>query len=208
MKYGSNYWEAFSPKMKRNVRFFSDLEYDHWILVETDPNIKHFCEQPLKIDMIIDDKKLESIFDMWIQYKDGQEVFVEVKYSDELNPEHRNYQRVKRQTEVQSEWCRLNHKNYKIQTDREIRDNRVYLENMRTLLPFARHRAVETDQQNVLKVLDDQTMTIAQIQNALNQIALPRLRASIYLMIYNGRLTSSNITDCILGKNTEVMKHA
>ncbi|MED0708838.1 DDE-type integrase/transposase/recombinase [Aneurinibacillus aneurinilyticus] len=45
--YGSNYWEVYSPKIKRNVHLFSDLEYDHWVSVETNPQIKAFCEQPV-----------------------------------------------------------------------------------------------------------------------------------------------------------------
>lgn len=31
-KFGNHYWESYSPKLKRN-----DLEYDFWVLVETDP---------------------------------------------------------------------------------------------------------------------------------------------------------------------------
>ncbi len=50
-RYGNNYWEAFSNKMNRDVRFFSDLEYDHWILVEADLDIVAFCEQPMRIQV-------------------------------------------------------------------------------------------------------------------------------------------------------------
>jgi hypothetical protein len=48
-KYGSNYWEVYSPKVKRIIRLFSDLEYDHWVLVENNPSVTSFCEQPLRI---------------------------------------------------------------------------------------------------------------------------------------------------------------
>lgn len=27
MKFSNNYWEVYSPKLKRNVRLFSDFEY-------------------------------------------------------------------------------------------------------------------------------------------------------------------------------------
>jgi hypothetical protein len=64
-KYGSNYWEAMSVKMNRDVRFFSDLEYDNWILVECDPNIIRFCEQPMRIKIEWQYVWVESIFDMW-----------------------------------------------------------------------------------------------------------------------------------------------
>jgi hypothetical protein len=83
-RYGSNYWEVYSPKIGRNVRLFSDLEYDHWVMVETNPKIKTFCEQPLRIVEYIDGKRHESIFDMWVQWEDGTEMFIEVKYQKDL----------------------------------------------------------------------------------------------------------------------------
>ncbi|WP_350302699.1 hypothetical protein [Peribacillus frigoritolerans] len=49
-KFGNNYWEAYSPKVKRNVRLFSDLEYDFWVLIETNPQISTYCERPLEIE--------------------------------------------------------------------------------------------------------------------------------------------------------------
>lgn len=102
-RYGNNYWEGKSLKLKRNVHLFSDLEYDHWLLIETDPKVNSYCEQPLRIKQYIDGEWVESIFDMWIEWNDGSETFIEVKYSDELDPKHPNYQRVKRQTEA---FCR------------------------------------------------------------------------------------------------------
>ncbi|KRE38153.1 hypothetical protein ASG81_19960 [Paenibacillus sp. Soil522] len=82
MRYGSNYWESFSPKLNRNVRF-SDLEYDHWVLLEANHNVKIFCEQPLRIKHLFNGELAESIFDMWVKYQDGSESFIEVKYSNE-----------------------------------------------------------------------------------------------------------------------------
>ncbi|GAK43412.1 hypothetical protein TCA2_5909 [Paenibacillus sp. TCA20] len=43
---GSSYWERYSYKLQKDVQLFGDLKYDHWILVETDPNILKFCERP------------------------------------------------------------------------------------------------------------------------------------------------------------------
>lgn len=208
-RYGNNYWEAYSPKMKRDVRLFSDLEYDHWILVETNPRVKFFCEQPLRIETSIDRKSTESIFDMWIEWKDGQETFVEVKYAAELNPGHKNYERVRQQTAVQREWCRLNGKSYQIRTDRESRGNRLYLENMRTLLPYAcqRKSPIDTDCRHILRILQEQSMSIQDIQERLPSIPVPRLRESIYRLIYDGVLVPINIEHTPLGKHTEVRCH-
>ncbi|GED27340.1 hypothetical protein BAG01nite_34420 [Brevibacillus agri] len=73
MKYGSNYWEQFGPKIGRNVRLFSDLEHDHWILVETNSDIVDFCEQPLETSVLVDGSHVKSVPDMWVRYKNGNE---------------------------------------------------------------------------------------------------------------------------------------
>lgn len=101
--FGSNFWDAYSPKIKRDVNFYSDLEYDHWILVETDSRIKNFCEQPLKIEGLYNGKKAESIFDMWVQWDDGVNEFIEIKYSKDLIPKSKQYDRVKKQITLQQE---------------------------------------------------------------------------------------------------------
>jgi hypothetical protein len=81
-KYGNNYWVSYSSKLGRNVRLFSDLEYDHWLLIETDPFIVSFCEQPLCIRQEMETDFVESIFDMWTIDVNGTETFIEVKYAN------------------------------------------------------------------------------------------------------------------------------
>lgn len=72
-KFGSNYWEVSSPKLKRIVRLFSDLEYKNWILIEMNPQIISFCEQQLTIKGYIDRKLKKFIFGMWVLYDDTEE---------------------------------------------------------------------------------------------------------------------------------------
>ena len=48
-RFGNNIWISYSPKLNRNITLYSDLEYDHWILIENDKNIKSFCEQPYHV---------------------------------------------------------------------------------------------------------------------------------------------------------------
>jgi hypothetical protein len=207
-RYGNNYWEGFSPKLKRNVRFFSDLEYEHWILVETNPSVETFCEQPLRIKQHLNGEWIESIFDMWVKFHDGNEIFVEVKYSEELDPNHKNFNRVKRQTDVQKEWCQSNGKKHSIQTEKEIRGNRVYLENMRYLLPFARqHKSAEKIVTQIVKFLKKGSLSIEDIQKGLSEIPTNTLRGCIYCLLYEGILYSENINYVPLGKQTVVKYH-
>lgn len=105
MKYGSNYWEGYSPKVKRTVRFFSDLEYDHWVMVETNPNIETFCEQPIRIKQILNEEISESVIDMWVRYKNGEEIFFEIKYLSELDKRNPKSARAIKQIAAQKTWC-------------------------------------------------------------------------------------------------------
>ncbi|PKC50585.1 hypothetical protein RhiirA1_485909, partial [Rhizophagus irregularis] len=79
----------------------SDLEYDHWLCVECNPNIINFCEQPFEIKQMINQKRYASIPDMWILYADGTEEIREVKYErDRMN------EKVQRQIKIQQTYCK------------------------------------------------------------------------------------------------------
>jgi hypothetical protein len=206
--YGNNYWEGFSPKLKRNVRFFSDLEYEHWILVETNPMVVSFCEQPLRIKQCLNGEWIESIFDMWIKYCDGNETFIEVKYSEELESNHKNYERVKRQITAQKEWCKSNGKKHLIQTEKEIRGNRIFLENMRYLLPFVRQRTNSEKLANqIIELSKKENLKVVDVQNSLPNIPIRKIRECIYCLLYQGVLRSENIQYIPLGKQTVVKYH-
>ncbi|MEI4620242.1 TnsA endonuclease N-terminal domain-containing protein [Bacillus cereus] len=83
-KYGNNRWVTYSSKLQREVFLFSDLEYEHWLMVESNPKIINFCEQPLVMTACINGKSVTSIVDMWVKYSDGSEEFIEIKYSSDL----------------------------------------------------------------------------------------------------------------------------
>lgn len=138
MKYGSNYWEVYSPKIGRKVKFFSDLEYDNWLHIETNPNIISFCEQPLKIRVYDNQKFKESIFDMWVLYKDNTEEFMEIKYQSELKGLSKRSNRSINQIKIQKKWCLENNYKYSVITDKEIRKDPIYLNNLKQIISQVR----------------------------------------------------------------------
>jgi hypothetical protein len=100
-KYGNNYWTGYSYKMLRTVELFSDLEYDHWLLVECNPKIKKFCEQPLIIEETINGEQFHSIPDMWVLNDKNEESIIEIKYLNVLSKEHPKYLQTMRQIAIQ-----------------------------------------------------------------------------------------------------------
>ncbi|QHW34843.1 hypothetical protein GZH47_31330 [Paenibacillus rhizovicinus] len=207
-KYGSNYWKATSRKIKRRVEFFSDLEYDHWILVESNPNIVSFCEQPLRIRHTHKGEIVESVFDMWVLYSDGTEKFIEVKY--EWDFDSRNPKSIKtiRQTGAQEDWCLLNNKPYEIMTDTKIRSNALLLSNLKQIISYTRNRLVpiELDQFQITRLVRNRRLTIGEIQRDLHSLKPQRILESICNLIYSGHL-DANIEECLIGPSLEVWLH-
>lgn len=196
-RYGNNHWIVYSLKLKRNVNLFSDLEFDNWILIETNPNVKTFCEQPH--EAVIEGDQETSIFDMWALTLDGQEIFFEIKYEQDLNKEE-----VVQQIDIQKRWCEIHGKKHQIRTEKDIRNNEIYLENLKDLLPYVLNNSdiVEIDRFKVLTGLKEGTKTIMELNQLLN-IGLPRLYEAVGCLIYSGDITAS-IDKEYFGFETEV----
>lgn len=200
-KFRNNYWEIYSPKVKRNVRLFSDLEYDFWVLIETNPQIRAFCERPLEIEQFYEEKLVKVMFDMWIKWENGDEQFIEIKYSNQS----RNPDRATRNTLLQQQWCTNNRKNFVIKTEKDIRRNNILLSNMKTLLPYISNRPhpVETDLYKVKRQLSKiKKSSIAELDRQLD-IDPIRIRESIYWLLYHGQL-QANTDSKPIGPNLEV----
>ena len=128
-KYGNNRWLAYSNKIKRTVYLFSDLEYEHWLKIESDPDIIEFCEQPIKMEIIDNGKVISSIIDMWVKYKNDQEAFIEIKYRKDLSKIS-----VMRQIYIQEVWCKVNKTNHLIRTEDDIKMKPIKLSNLKFLI--------------------------------------------------------------------------
>jgi hypothetical protein len=204
-QYGNNRWEVYSPKLKRNVTLYSNLEYDHWVLIEANPHIQTFCEQPLKIRIKLPLGDVTTIFDMWVRWKGGREEFREIKYKSDLNKTLAN-SRCIRQVEAQMRWCELQNKNYKVITDETIRANPTYLSNWKLIL---QHLAYVQDidlkpylHQIVLKLSLKGESTIVEIEKALPDIEPSLVRSSIFTLLHLGELSADALKDKCLDRKT------
>ncbi|QDX94073.1 hypothetical protein EEL30_18345 [Brevibacillus laterosporus] len=206
-KFGSNYWYVYSPKINRMVQLFSDLEYDHWLLIEGNPMIKKFCEQPKKIRVLVNGLYVTSIFDMWIQRFDGSQSFIEIKYLQDLNSTNPMSTRSIRQTTVQQKWCEENGYEYTLLTEQEIRSNTFLLDNLKTIIPFLRPNLItnEVDHRTINQIIGNQRLTIKQIRENCKHLSALRINQTLYRMIYLGEI-NSDISEKALSLATEVWK--
>jgi hypothetical protein len=202
-RYGNNYWNSDGPKVKmREVILYSDLEYDHWIFVETNPLIETYCEQPLEISYVLNGELHTTIFDMWIKYFCGKETFIEVKYSNEIEVNHPRNIRTQRQIQAQKQWCFENGFDHKIVTEKEIRVNHIELENRIKMLSFVRNNDKPKSVAMVLKMVCQKPITLNGLGELIGTTYYETQSACLWL-IYKG-LIKANISQMILGNKTEV----
>ena len=161
--YGSNFFIVYSQKIKRNVKLYSNLEYYNFLNLEVDPNVSYFCEQPHKIDVVIDDKLSHAIFDMYVRYKDGTKELQEVKYEAELTNDDDSARRSQEQIRREQRWCEDNHYQFKVRTEKDIDKGKFWLQNL-NVIAARRRQYTPTDngfyKQQLQLVLKKKTLTI------------------------------------------------
>ncbi|WP_089608109.1 TnsA endonuclease N-terminal domain-containing protein [Bacillus cereus] len=200
-KFGNNRWISYSSKLQREVFLFSDLEYEHWLIIESNPTIIDFCEQPLLMNAYINGKLMTSTIDMWVKYDTGHEEFIEIKYSSDLTKH-----RVINQIAIQKHWCNKHKFQHHVRTEEHIRTNRMLLSNLKILAKGQKQQKqlLDTDRHLIMKILKGFPAKIP-LTFLIQETKLPqnRLFLSIGQMILNGEVYS-NISQQYYGLNTEV----
>lgn len=151
--FGSNYWETYSSKMQRKACFFSNLEYENFLLLEINPKVKAICEQPLAIEVIIDGKCKKSVFDMWVKYSDDTEEMQEVKYSASLEGDSEEAIRNREQIRKQLLWCNENNIPHIVRTEFDIHIGQYTISNASFIASRVRRYAFSKNIQEYVHML-------------------------------------------------------
>lgn len=207
-RYGSNYWADKSFRIKREVTFSSDLEYDHWILIETDPSVVAFCEQPDAPSFILKGDRRTTIFDMWVNRKNGEaHEFIEVKYESELKPGHLNYERSMKQIDVQREWCQQNGHKHIVITDLIIRANPTLLSNKKKIHSLLKHMSSDSyiSSLEYFNRIPSQPLRFLDLAQLIPELSVYHLHEFVAYQIYHGNL-NANISDVLYGNQMEVWR--
>ncbi|MFB5089332.1 Tn7 transposase TnsA N-terminal domain-containing protein [Psychrobacillus sp. PGGUH221] len=208
--FGSNFWDCFSFKLDRDAYFYSDLEYEHWILVETNPLINNFCEQPIKIELEYEGKMHSTIFDMWIQWNNGKEEFIEIKYSkdikESLNPNCKRSMKTHIQLAIQKEWCSLNGYLYRIVTEEDIRSQPM-LSNKKLIMPYIRdsNSVSDIDKKTIMNKLTEKETLVSSLalDTNLDQQTLNKTLFSLYIQ----QKININLDEILYSNNSKVRLH-
>ncbi|MEK8210326.1 hypothetical protein NST41_32545 [Paenibacillus sp. FSL L8-0696] len=144
---------------------------------------------------------------MWTLDSNKQEVFIEVKYTAELDPNSTDFSlRSYNQVQSQQLWCEMNDYHYEIHTDQWIYNNRLYIKNLRKIIPYIDKRKPknEVGTQKILHYLSTSgKQTIGKIEETLKEMSKHQVRELICNLLFDGVLCS-NIDSCDFGINMEV----
>lgn len=187
--YGNNFWQMYSWKLDRDVHFYSSLERDHGVILEADPNVAWFCEQPLRVRIKLDGRDHETVIDMLVHFMNGRKQYREVKYASDVD-NLLNDSRLARQLSAQQEWATVTTNEYKIVTDQEIRENLLFLRNWKQILayiaPYASYDLAPLETE-VLAAFDErESWSLGQLARSLFHRNRQTVKAAIFSLIHCG----------------------
>lgn len=203
--YGNNYWEVYSYKLKRIVCLFSNLEYENFLTLEMDPLVETYCEQPLEVELHLDDKSVKTIFDFWVKYKNGSEQLQEIKYSKELYGNDKAALRTQEQIRRQKLWCKENNIDYVIRTEKTIHSGEFTIRNFNIMAANVRRYTILQNNYNEKQLVEHLKNTKSTIKELLESNILPVNQEIQFLcfMYYKGIITL-NINNRPIDYSTEV----
>lgn len=203
--YISNLHIFYSVKLGRCVSCWSDLEYYNCLLLECNPKVLTYCEQPLTIQGEYGGKLVKTRFDTWAKYIDGSEEFMEIKYSDCFKEGHKSYNNTIKQTSVQHQWCLENNKEYVIRTEKDILSSLYLINNLKKIYCFVREvRGIKRS--HMIKVLDYLKTGPKSLRAIVNLFEMPiaNVYTLVFTLIYTGQCTVDNLSTKIIDLSTEV----
>jgi hypothetical protein len=190
-RYGTNRWIVFSPKLHRTVILYNNLEYDHWVLLESEPTIRSYCEQPRRIRVRLPSGIVTTVFDMWILWDSMLQEYRAVRYMKDLSCPDRS-SRINQEIEAQKLWCQLGGVRHSVVTDETVRANLIYIENWKIILS---HLAAAQDidlrpqiNEVIAMLASEGGRHLREIEASFPNTDRSLTRAAIFALLHSGRL--------------------
>lgn len=183
----SNFFIYDSPKMGRRMKFYSELEYQHGLLMESTPEVLQYCEQPYSINL----KGRTYVFDCWIRWANGKQELREIKPSGKLVPTEDGRRVPARWVDIEF-WCTENSFLSNFVTECDLKPNAARIRNWQRMLPFVLITVNAPDptlESSVLQfVAASPRSTIGQVCKALARGNHTPVTAIITHLLHRGRL--------------------
>jgi len=108
--------------------FHNQLNFERWLLLESDPDVEQFCEFPADATAWINRRFYRVRIHLWIRYRDGSNVFENLSYK-EVNP-----RRPSPEQRACQDWAERQAGRHVTLTQAEVRTSRLLLENLERIL--------------------------------------------------------------------------
>jgi len=185
------------------IQFESSLERDYVYLLEFNPEVYCYLEQPLKINYVNSQNKRKTYTpDFLVRYRDPliKDELIEIKYNSDLVA---NYFLLKPKFQAAEEFCEKNCLTFSILTEKDIREKKPdYLKNIIFLF---RYRVILQDSKNenlneedvflIIKTL--RKLKVCSIQDLLNKLSKEAKRKA-ELLFYIWFLIAKKYIECDL----------
>ncbi len=169
-----------STKMKRMIAFESLLERDFIYLLDYDPAVEWFEEQPLSIEYLHEGKLLHYTPDFHL-LEDSQHALVECKPERFVETEEN-----RRKFGVAQEWCQRHGWEFRVVTEQQIRSG-FRLQNVKLLAQYARQKVDSAIRSNIFASLQEAKTDIS--LQALAQVIGSPVAASIFCLAYQHEIS-------------------
>jgi hypothetical protein len=171
-----------SLKMGRMVAFESLIERDYIYLLDYDPAVTEFGEQPLTIDYVEDGKKLHYTPDFKVEL-DGTTLLVECKPAKYVDTEDNQ-----RKFAAGVAYCADCGWEFQVVTEEQIRAG-FRLQNIKLVTRHARFKVQADFRSRVYSVLKaHQEMSLGQLATAIDAANVPAAMAGLYYLAYRHML--------------------
>lgn len=187
-----------STKMGRMIAFESLLERDFIYLLDYDPDVEWFEEQPLSIEYMLETKLLHYTPDFHV-LECGWHVLVECKPEQFAETEEN-----RRKFAVAQEWCEKRGWEFRVITDQQVRSG-FRLQNVKLLAQYARQKVGIGIRSQIHAFLQEaQTdVSIRKLAHAVLPDNPSAVTASIFCLAYH-HVMNLSIDDAPISEATAV----
>ena len=172
-------------------------------MLEMNYEVITFCEKPKQIEVLIDGKWKNVIFDMWVKYSNGAEEMQEIMYErSKVNDMGKLPESVIRK----QNWCSESSISFRIITEKEILSNRLLISNLERLATKNR-RYIPAGAEQYLSILNKelQRYKTRTIKELIKKQLLPPYEEYDYLAyLYYKGIINMNLEKRLLDYETEV----
>ena len=187
----SNHFYAPSTKAGRYVEMYSELELDHWAVVEMDPLVVDICEQPQEVRGELNGKPAGYVFDLWIRWLDAHEKYRDVKPSD-FHVKGDDGTLVPPKWSLAVDWAQRNRRDIDWVTEKEVYSNVQLVRNARRCVTYAWQAFVDDDPElrdRIEAAVDErEAMPMFELEQLMRNDDPTRIRANAVFLIAHGRL--------------------